>query len=111
MIKTQKIISLSSVIVVVVFLASCGGGGGGGGGDGGTQTGISYTGPTSQAVIDENNAEDISVGAYEDGRAGAVVTSAGALRAGASGSGHRPRALAVFKTLNDSLRQADLSSR
>lgn len=44
----------------VSLIVSCGGGGGGGGGG---STGIQYTGITTQAIIDENNAYDIAVAA------------------------------------------------
>ncbi|MDH3576115.1 MAG: hypothetical protein OEM90_21175 [Desulfobacteraceae bacterium] len=44
----------------VSLIVSCGGGGGGGG-----TSGITYTGVTTQATIDENNAVEITLEAYE----------------------------------------------
>jgi len=52
---------LSCMLLSLFIIYGCGGGGGGGG------AGINYTGVTSQALIDENNAYDIAVGTYEGG--------------------------------------------
>jgi len=64
-IKEEKMKKLLLMLCVSVFSASlivsCGGGGGGGG----VPAGITYTGVTTQALIDENNAVDIVLETYE----------------------------------------------
>lgn len=62
------LMALGSMIIVAT---GCGGGDGGGG-DGGT-SGISYSGLTTQAIIDENNAEDLSAGALIGYTAGSGI--------------------------------------
>jgi len=96
-------------VLLAVFLTACGGGGGGGGG--GSPSGISYTGLTTEATIDENNAEDLSTGAYQGGQTGAAFGSVGAIQAGESGPVGRPRTLKVSQVLEDALHKVDMTSR
>ena len=58
-----KFICLAAIFALGVFSIIASGGGGGGGGS----TGITYTGVTTQAVIDEDNAYDIAVESYTGG--------------------------------------------
>ena len=83
---------------------------GGGGGGGGTPTGISYTGLTTEAMIDETNAEDLAVGAFEGGHTGVVIGGIDAIQTGESVHVGRPRMLKVSRILEDSLRQVDFTS-
>ena len=95
-------------VLLAVSLTACGGGGGGGGG---SPAGISYTGLTTQAMIDENNAEDLTTGAYQGGHTGAAIGGVGAIQAWETGPVGRPRMLKVSQVLEGSLRQMDLMSR
>jgi hypothetical protein len=94
-------------VLLAVSLTACGGGGDGGGG---SPAGISYTGLTTQATIDENNAEDLSTGAYQGGQTGAAFSGVGAIQAGESGPVGRPRMLKVSQILGDALYKMDLTS-
>ena len=70
MIRYNKLFLFIIIGLTFVFaLAGCGGGGGGGGGDdsGGGASGLTYSGVTTPAQVDEFNAVDISRGAFEAG--------------------------------------------
>ena len=110
-IKTLPYLCLVGVIALGLMTIVGTGGGGGGGGGASTPTGISYTGLTTQATIDENNAEDLAVGAYEGGHTGGAVGGIGAIQSGESVHVDRPRMLKVSQVLEGSLRQVDLMSR
>jgi hypothetical protein len=74
LVKSLNYFCLAGVVALgfmAVLATGCGGGGGGGGG-GGTP-GISYSGLTTQASIDENNAEDLSTGALIGYTAGSGI--------------------------------------
>ena len=60
---------------LTIGLMACGGGGGGGG------TGLSYSGITTQAVINAGNATDLAVGAWFSGQTGTNVDIFGAAKA------------------------------
>ncbi|MGD9290141.1 MAG: hypothetical protein PVG74_21150, partial [Desulfobacterales bacterium] len=66
--KTYTIFTLTAIAISLIF-GGCGGGGGGGGSDGGGG-GTTYSGVTSQAFIDENNAQEMSAGAFEAANSG-----------------------------------------
>jgi len=78
-VKTYITLSKYSLIcltsLVVFFVYGCGGGGGGGG----VNPGITYTGATTQAIIDENNAEEIATGSYEGGNISSSLNIVGAI--------------------------------
>ena len=96
-----------------MFLTGGGGGGGGDttvGGDEESTAGISYTGVTSPAVIDDGNAKALSTGAYQGGQIGAA-TGLSAIQTATSEHIGRPRTLKVAQALEDSLRRVDLMSR
>ena len=59
--KYFVLILIVSVLTAIVY--GCGGGGGGGG----VPAGITYSGLTTPALIDENNAETLSLGVYTGG--------------------------------------------
>ena len=70
-ITSDKNFSLILSIVCIIGLTSCGGGGGGGGDLVPSQpTGLTYTGVTSPAVIDSNNAAELASGAFIGGETG-----------------------------------------
>jgi len=111
--KFMRMVSISSIILVAMFLTGCGGGGGGDttvGGDEESTAGISYTGVTSPAVIDDGNAKALSTGAYQGGQIGAA-TGLSAIQTATSEHIGRPRTLKVAQALEDSLRRVDLMSR
>jgi hypothetical protein len=61
----SKLFTLISLTAISIFSIFGGCGGGGGGGDGGSgDAGVQYTGLTTQATIDESNAEQLALGAY-----------------------------------------------
>ncbi len=73
----------SFVLVLMVFILAAfvfGCGGGGGGGDGGAPAGITYTGLTTQALIDDNNAERLALGVYAGGDISADFIMIGAVQ-------------------------------
>mgnify|MGYP001816620023 CR=1 FL=1 len=71
MIKFNKLF-LFIIIGFAFGFAGCGGGGGGGGGDdsGGGASGLTYSGVTTPAQIDESNAAEITGGAFATGLIG-----------------------------------------
>ena len=105
-IKTLHCLCLVAVIALGLMTII---GTGGGGGE--TLTLITYTGLTTQATIDENNAEDLAVGAYEGGHTGGAVGGIGAIQPAESVHVDRPYMLKVSRVLEDSLRQVDFLSR
>ena len=108
--KTARYICM--VFVIALGLMTIVGTGGGGGGGDGSPSGISYTGLTTEATIDENNAEDLSTGAYQGGQTGAALGSVGAvIQGGESGPVGRPRTLKVSQVLEDALHKVDMTSR
>ena len=67
MIRYNKLLLFIIIGFAFVF-AGCGGGGGGGSDDsGGGASGLTYSGVTTPAQVDEFNAVDISRGAFEAG--------------------------------------------
>ncbi len=70
MIKFQKFALSSMILVAFAFsLIGCSGGGGGGNSSGATN-GLTYSGVTAPAQLDESNAEEISGGAFATGLIG-----------------------------------------
>jgi hypothetical protein len=59
----KSFVLILMVFVLMAVVSGCGGGGGGGG----APQGITYTGVTTPALVDENNAYDIAVGTYTGG--------------------------------------------
>jgi hypothetical protein len=62
------------VLCLSFTLIGCGGSGGGSSGGGNGNSGLSYTGETAPAEIDEDNAADIAAGALAAGQAGMGMT-------------------------------------
>ncbi|KPK26164.1 MAG: hypothetical protein AMJ61_09800 [Desulfobacterales bacterium SG8_35_2] len=73
---TLRLISLISFMAfgLVTFIGCSGGGGGGG-----VSSAINYTGVTTQAIIDENNAVDIATGSLVGGEIGSNLNILGAV--------------------------------
>jgi hypothetical protein len=112
--KIMKMVSVSSMILLAMFLTACGGDGGDSGG------GISYTGITTPATIDEYNAVDIATGAYQGGQTATAMVGMSAIQSDCfvsvirdvgSGDIGRPRTLEVAQALEDSLRRVDFMYR
>ena len=112
-VKNLHYLWLAGVIALglMTIVATGGGGGDGGGAGGAPPPGISYTGIKDPAPIDKNNAEGLTVGAYEGGRTGAAIGQLGAVQTEQSGSIGYSRILKVSQVLEGSLRQVDLMSR
>lgn len=69
-----KLISLTSIMAFgLISFIGCSGGGGG------VSSGINYTGVTSQAIIDENNANEIATGSLVGGEIGSNISILGAV--------------------------------
>lgn len=69
--KTNKYIRLLLSALGILGLVACGGGGGGGGiAPPVSPTGLTYTGVTSPAIIDSNNAVELASGAFIGGETG-----------------------------------------
>ncbi len=104
--KIMKILSVSSMIMLTMFLATCGGDG-----ESPPAPGISYTGPTTQTMINENNAEDLATGAYAGVNTGTSISVMNTTRSGDGGRIGYPLILKLSQVLGDSLQQVDLILR
>ncbi len=107
-----KVLHYMSLIYVVVFGlftiigSGCGGGGGDGGG-GDSSRAINYTGLTGPATIDENNAQDLAVGAYENVKTGNAISNIASLQTVNDDQNGFPLLLNVSMVLEDSLQHVD----
>jgi hypothetical protein len=97
------------MVLSVVLLNACGGGGGGRDG-GGSAAGISYTGITSQAVIDDSNAADFSTGAYMGGDMGSAIGGIAAIQTEDHKQISHPRALKLTQTLETAIVEVDVTA-
>ncbi len=79
-------------IIALFLLAGCGGGGSGG------SSGVAYTGSMSQAVIADNNAEAIAIGAYQAGERSSNLTGSMSASPGAAAAGS-PRTVTLVRAL------------
>ena len=104
--KIMKMASISSMILLGMFLVACGGDGGEGGV---SPFVISYTGLTTQATIDENNAEDLSTGAFIGYIAGSAVGLESVQSAGQERIG-QPLTLRLPQALEEALHRLDITS-
>ena len=96
--------SLFVLILLISFLATFGCGGGGGGGGGG---GVEYTGVTTQATVNDTNADALATGAYDGGTAGSSMTPIfGAVNQG--GVNDLSRYVSLTRTLKDAISQVDV---
>jgi hypothetical protein len=105
--KLFTLISLTAISISFIF-GGCGGGGGGGDGGGGA-SGIQYTGLTTQATIDESNAEDIAVGAYMGGDIGTVMGLSSHAQTGAR-EFDRSRTITVSEAIEKFILNIDLTA-
>ena len=106
-VKNLHYLCLAGVIALglLTIIATGDGGGGGGGGS----AGISYSGLTDPAPIDDDNAEDLAVGAYEGGRLGGAIGALGVVQP-VSNVGYS-RVVQISQILGGSLHQVDFMSR
>lgn len=106
--ESFRLLALLAVIVLGV-LTTVGTGGGGGGGGGGGPSPLTYTGVTTQATVDQNNAQTLDATALQTGGAGTTVTAAVTSSGGATGPGE-PRFIMLADTLKESLGRIDFAS-
>jgi len=83
--------------------------GGGGGDGGGAPPGISYTGLTTQAVIDEDSAEDLATGAYMGYSTGSEIPI-GAVQSNWNSDIGLPLNLRLPQVLEEALYRLDITS-
>jgi uncharacterized repeat protein (TIGR01451 family) len=100
--KLFTLIALTAISISFIF-GGCGGGGGGGNG----ATGIQYTGLTTQATIDENNAEQLALGAYTGGDIGTVMGGRAVVQ---TGEIDRSRTIALVEAIEKSILHIDLNA-
>lgn len=98
-----------STMVIFGLLAIVGTGGGGGGG-GSSSASLTYTGLTSQALIDTSNAQTLADGVYSGGVVGTEMTGFGAVQDYGTGQGDM-RLFTTEKALESALLQIDFVSR
>lgn len=101
------ILKLTMALLLVVNLAGCDEDDG--------PAAISYSGLTTAAVIDSDNADDLAAGAIEGGQATSVIENTDVLGAAVQVNGSGPvgysRVMAVSELLLSSLDQLDLSDQ
>ncbi|MDO8786088.1 MAG: hypothetical protein Q7J12_07715 [Syntrophales bacterium] len=102
--RIRGIGQLFFIILLPVLLSMYGCGGGGGDG-GGASSGITYSGITTQATINQANATNIAEGAYEGGQVGGSVGSFGAVQ---ETKIDRPRCLQLTQAIEKAIRQIDV---
>jgi len=107
--KRTLLRALAGVALVLLGLLSILGTGGGGGGGGSSVTPVTYTGVTTQATIDQNNAQLLTSAALQGGNAGTTVAPTGVVTEGTKASGE-PRVIAIVDTLKGSLAHVDFTS-
>jgi hypothetical protein len=110
MIKLNKLFLFIIIGFAFVF-AGCGGGGGGGGDDsGGGASGLTYSGVTAPAQIDESNAAEITGGAFATGLIGDGMVGLSVDRQIKSYHIRNFRSVKVPIILSDSLNLVDFTS-
>ena len=110
MIKFSKL-SLFSIIAFTFAIAvvGCGGGGGGSSSGGGT-SGLTYSGVTTQAEVDESNAEEIAGGAFATGLIGDGMVGLSVDQPAETYHIRNFRSVNVPVVLSDSLNQVDFDA-
>jgi hypothetical protein len=92
----KRVPGIASVLVLAVLIFSCGGGG-----DGGSNVPSTYTGVTTAAVITDNNASEIALGAYQGGdlaaNTGLILAPAGT--GGVPAGSARPKAVTLVQAM------------
>ena len=116
--------TLHFLVCLIAFglIAIVGSGGGGGetttttttgdtgGGDTGDQAGLTYTGSTSQAIIDSGNCLAFCVGAYDGGKTGSATRRSPAGTDSGEDTG-LPRIVRLSQAMENSLRQIEILNR
>jgi len=105
--KVLPYICLSIILIFGLMTIVGSGGGGGGGGGGGVVCSVSYTGLSTPAIIDENNAVQLAVGAYTGGVTGTVIATGAVVQKKEVG---RSRTLTMIKVLEKAIRHIDFTS-
>lgn len=106
--KITKMILMLSMILLALFLTKCNGGGEGGE-DGGN--GIVYTGLTTQATINTNNAKDLVIGAYEGYDIGSNMGMQSTFQTVDGEANNHSFMLKMSQILTDSLRRTYFTSK
>jgi hypothetical protein len=108
-----KFSPLKMMTAIFLTLTYIGCGGGGGGGDGGAgSSGITYTGLTTQAMVDKNIATDLASGAFAAGETASIFTGFAASK---ENKEHNDLQIDTFRTLKipsilaDCIRSVDLA--
>lgn len=100
--------ALAGLVVVLGGLLSILGTGGGGGGSS-SVTPVTYSGVTTQATIDQNNAQTLTSAALQAGNAGTTVTTTGAVTE-TTRSSTKLRIIGIVGTLKDGLGRVDFTT-
>lgn len=100
--RIEGIEKLLFIILLVLSLAvyACGGGGGG------SSSGIAYNGITTQATITDDNATEVTTGAYLGGVIGTSVGIIGSVQE--TKTNHPPLLFLLTRTLEKSIRRIDM---
>lgn len=101
-------ITMLALIMAGVALIGCGGSSGGGSGGGGSSSGaLAYTGISTPASIDENNAKDLSQEAYDGGSVEESLPSLAALNDPPASQGGSPFLLNLSMALESAMIKVD----
>lgn len=94
----STILRLALFCGIPLALSACGGGG--------SSTGSSYSGATTQATVTTTNAQALSVDAYNGGQVGAAMTAVGATTGQAGGEAAvAPRLVALGGTIEETVQR------
>ena len=114
MISLKRLFTGLTIFSFFLILGGCGGGGGSDGSSDGTggqsDSGTSYSGLTSQAEINQNNAQPLVAGAFESGQVGTVMTVKAEYQDNPDTEPDNIRTLRVPFALSEAARILDLSS-
>ena len=98
---------------IAIFTAACGSSGGNSSSDGSASSNdstIQYTGLTTQATINEDNARDISAGSYQGGTTSSALTASGVIQSENTVEIGRPRTVVLSQIFEDALQKVDIAS-
>ena len=108
--KTNKYIRLLLSAIGILGLVACGGGGGGGGNAPIKPLGLTYTGVTSPAIIDSNNAAELASGAFIGGETGSNFGIISSVTADQSKNVREIRLYEVAQIFSEPLYKIDIKS-
>ena len=98
----RKALPGTILILALCLTVGCGGGGGGGG----SASELSYTGLTSQAAVDNNNAETIAIQVYQAGEMSSTLTAPMGDSATPAAAAHSPKVVTLVRTLKSAADRA-----